>query len=79
MATIEEIEARRAKEEEAQKELDRIRKEKCDRVEAILSSIGAELIINGCGCCGSPIVSFKHNGEVILDDESDVCIPFPTD
>ena len=35
----------------------------------ILKEHGIEMIVGGCGCCGSPWVTFKYNGEVIFDDE----------
>lgn len=27
-----------------------------------------EMKIYGCGCCGSPTVTVKHKGEIIVDD-----------
>jgi hypothetical protein len=35
----------------------------------ILKENGIEIEIGGCGCCGSPWVTFKYNGEIIIDDE----------
>jgi hypothetical protein len=45
--------------------------EKIKRVVDILKSHGIEMAVGGCGCCGSPWVYFKYNGEVILDNEDD--------
>ena len=37
----------------------------------ILSKNGITIKIDGCGCCGSPIVSFGYKEVLILDSESD--------
>lgn len=37
----------------------------------LLDSIDVELSIWGCGCCGSPAVTFKHKGKTIIDDCGD--------
>jgi hypothetical protein len=39
------------------------------RMIEILKENGIEIEIGGCGCCGSPWVTFKYNGEIIIDDE----------
>jgi hypothetical protein len=39
------------------------------RVHDILTQHGIEMVVGGCGCCGSPWVEFTYNGETILDDE----------
>lgn len=41
-----------------------------ERVIAILKSHGIEMKVGGCGCCGSPWVTFKYNGETIFDDSN---------
>ena len=38
------------------------------KVVEILKSHGIKMKIGGCGCCGSPWVSFEYNGEVIVDE-----------
>ena len=38
------------------------------KAEAILRSYGIEMKVGACGCCRSPWITFKHKGEVILDD-----------
>lgn len=38
----------------------------------ILRSLGVELSVNGCGCCESPWVDMKFQGETILT-EADNC------
>ncbi len=45
------------------------RMETCERVMAILREHGIRMAVGGCGCCGSPWVSFWYNGEQILDSE----------
>ena len=72
--TIEQID----KEWKDNNEKERIRKSKPTAImRRILDQYGIKLSIRGCGCCGSPTVSFEHNGEVILDDED--CFDFSTD
>lgn len=39
------------------------------RIKQILDELGIELKIGGCGCCGSPWVTFKYKGEAIVEDE----------
>ena len=41
-----------------------------EKMKEILESLGIELEILGCGCCGSPNVTFKYKGETIVNDES---------
>ena len=41
------------------------------QVQNILKSHKIEMNIWGCGCCGSPVVSFKYEGKSILSEESD--------
>ena len=38
-----------------------------ERMIAILESHGIEMEVVGCGCCGSPEVTFKYRNESILD------------
>lgn len=40
-----------------------------DRMIEILKIHGIEMKVGGCGCCGSPWVEFKYNGETIFDDD----------
>lgn len=42
-----------------------------DRIKAILEQHGIRMSVSGCGCCGSPTVSFEYNGEKILDEADD--------
>lgn len=35
----------------------------------ILKSHGIEMKVGGCGCCGSPWITFKYKGETIVDDD----------
>ena len=37
----------------------------------ILKQHNIKIEIGGCGCCGSPWVSFEYNGETIVDNEDD--------
>ena len=39
-----------------------------EKVKEILLSHGIKMTIGGCGCCGSPWVSFVYNGQTICDD-----------
>jgi len=41
---------------------------KIEIVKKILLSHGIKMKIEGCGCCGSPGVSFEYNGEKIIDN-----------
>jgi hypothetical protein len=45
--------------------------EQIKKVKEILKANDIEMSVNGCGCCGSPTVSFSYKGEVIIDEESD--------
>jgi hypothetical protein len=40
------------------------------KVKDILASYGIDMEVGACGCCRSPWVTFIHNGETILDDET---------
>lgn len=33
------------------------------RMEEILRSLGVEMKVGGCGCCGSPWIEFRFNGQ----------------
>lgn len=37
----------------------------------ILKQHNIKIEIGGCGCCGSPWVSFEYNGEKIVENEND--------
>ena len=37
-----------------------------DEVKRILSERGIEMNVQGCGCCGSPAVSFKCDGKLLV-------------
>lgn len=38
----------------------------------ILRSKGIRMVVEGCGCCGSPDVEFEYDGQIIVSD-SVVC------
>lgn len=44
------------------------------KIEEILKEHDIKIEINGCGCCGSPWVSFEYKGERIIDNEFDFYI-----
>lgn len=44
-----------------------------ERIKKILASHNISMSVNGCGCCGSPWVSFKYKNEVLLRDADWVC------
>jgi hypothetical protein len=44
--------------------------ERKQRMIEILKSHGISMDVWGCGCCGSPDVTFTYNGEVIYQDSS---------
>ena len=52
------------------------KKKAIERVNKILKSHDIELVVYGCGCCQSPNVTFKYEGEVILDDVGECNINF---
>lgn len=37
---------------------------------SILKKFDIKMKVDGCGCCGSPWVSFSYKGEIIIDHES---------
>lgn len=43
--------------------------QKIERIEKILKKHNIRIKIGGCGCCGSPWVSFEYKGEIILSNE----------
>ena len=59
--------------DKAKREEERNKKEKENQreVEKILKNLGIEMKVGGCGCCGSPWVSFKYKGKTILDAQDD--------
>ena len=65
----------RIKEAMARNEQRRIRRERMiDLMKLTLQQYNIEMTIQGCGCCGSPTVSFMHDGDYILKDEDNVTI-----
>lgn len=40
------------------------------RVKQILRDNGIAMIVDGCGCCGSPRVRVEYEGLVIIDDDT---------
>jgi len=45
--------------------------DKRELIKAILSSHDIKMNISGCGCCGSPTVSFSYRGDVIVQNADD--------
>jgi len=45
--------------------------EKIECIKEILLNHDIKLNVGGCGCCGSPWVSFEYKGITLLDDEDD--------
>jgi hypothetical protein len=45
---------------------------KKEKMISILEEHGIEMSIGGCGCCGSPWITFIYKGEVILDNVDDM-------
>lgn len=46
-------------------------KELVSKVTGILESCGIRMTVGGCGCCGSPWVSFEKDGEMIVSEQND--------
>lgn len=42
-----------------------------EKMKKILVENGIEMKVQGCGCCGSPWVSFSYKGRKIIKDMSD--------
>lgn len=57
-------------EEVASAEENRLQQQKQKMID-ILRSHGIEMNVGGCGCCGSPWVSFRYKGELIVDGEEE--------
>jgi threonine dehydrogenase-like Zn-dependent dehydrogenase len=57
--------------EEEEKEKYKIRDEKLKQIESILEKHNIKIKIQGCGCCGSPAVSFEYDGVLIIGDEDE--------
>lgn len=45
--------------------------EAVEKMKEILKEHGIKIEIDGCGCCGSPWVSFEYKGERIIENEYD--------
>ena len=44
------------------------KQEQIDKMKQILKENGIEMQVGGCGCCGSPWVTFNYKGEEIIDE-----------
>ena len=42
-----------------------------EEVEQVLRDAGIHMYVNGCGCCGSPWVTFEYGGALLLDRKED--------
>lgn len=50
------------------KQFDEEKNEKIKVMQEILKSYGIEMHVSGCGCCGSPAVTFIHKDVFVLWD-----------
>jgi Fe-S oxidoreductase len=43
--------------------------EEKEKIVEILKNHGIKIDIGGCGCCGSPWVTFEYKGEIIIKNK----------
>lgn len=46
------------------------KQEQIEKMKQILKENGIEMQVGGCGCCGSPWITFNYKGEEIIDDNA---------
>ena len=55
--------------EEKQKQIEKNRQIRIEEMKAILRIHNIEMAVGGCGCCGSPWISFRYEGKTIIEDD----------
>lgn len=48
---------------------DQLEEAKKALLKKILDDLGIELAVSGCGCCGSPLFTFKYLGQTIFEEQ----------
>lgn len=53
----------------AAREIEKANAAAVERMKDILRGLGISMSVDGCGCCGSPHVTFSFNRKTIVDQD----------